>query len=86
MNGEVIVASIRAPSTVYGVHGTEGASLWKCFARGSILHSDLEAWEYAALPPGGVSGEHEHTRTDEVYVIVSGEGEMLLGVGEEEQG
>ncbi|MGH2870819.1 MAG: cupin domain-containing protein [Solirubrobacteraceae bacterium] len=78
MDGEVIVASVREPSTVYGVHGSDGASYWKCFARGSVLHSDLEAWEYAALPAGSVSGEHEHSRTDEVYFILTGEGEMSL--------
>jgi uncharacterized cupin superfamily protein len=34
--------------------------------------------EWARIPVGGVSGEHTHTRTEEVYVILSGTGEILL--------
>jgi len=73
-----LTTSTSAPSIVHGVHGAPGQSYWKCFARGNVLASALEAWEYAALSPGAVNGEHLHTRTDEVYFFLAGEGEMLL--------
>jgi mannose-6-phosphate isomerase-like protein (cupin superfamily) len=74
----LLTTSTRAPSVVHGVHGAPGQSYWKCFARGNVLASALEAWEYAALSPGAVNGEHLHTRTDEVYFVLAGEGEMTL--------
>jgi mannose-6-phosphate isomerase-like protein (cupin superfamily) len=74
----LILASTDEPSTIYGVHGAAGTSYWKCFARGNVLESALEAWEYAALGPHGLNGEHRHTRTDEVYFFVSGRGSMIL--------
>jgi mannose-6-phosphate isomerase-like protein (cupin superfamily) len=73
-----IIATTLDPSTIHGVHGAAGVSYWKCFARGNALASALEAWEYAALGPHGVNGEHHHTRTDEVYFIIAGEGTMTL--------
>lgn len=76
--GGVIVATTTLPSTIRGVHGAAGVSYWKCFARGTLLDSALEAWEYAALASYGMNGEHHHTRTDEVYFILAGEGTMTL--------
>lgn len=73
-----ILATTSAPSTIHGVHGAAGVSYWKCFARGNVLASPLEAWEYAALGPHGLNGEHHHSRTDEVYFILAGEGTMTL--------
>ncbi len=73
-----IVGRVSGPATVYGVHGADGTSYWKCFARGNVLASALEAWEYAALSPGAVNGEHLHTRTDEVYFILGGSGQITL--------
>jgi mannose-6-phosphate isomerase-like protein (cupin superfamily) len=73
-----IIATTLNPSTIHGVHGAAGESYWKCFARGNALDSALEAWEYAALGPHGLNGEHHHTRTDEVYFILAGAGTMTL--------
>jgi mannose-6-phosphate isomerase-like protein (cupin superfamily) len=42
------------------------------------LTSPCEAVEWASVPPGGLSGEHLHTRTEEIYFVVSGRGEVLL--------
>jgi mannose-6-phosphate isomerase-like protein (cupin superfamily) len=75
---DLILASTQEPATIHGVHGAAGTSYWKCFARGSMLHSALEAWEYAALGPYGANGEHRHSRTDEVYFFVGGRGTMIL--------
>ncbi|GGN92101.1 hypothetical protein GCM10010112_78930 [Actinoplanes lobatus] len=78
MRDGVVVADVSDPSVVYGVHGTEGASRWKCLARRAGLSAGWEAIEWACLPPGGVSGEHLHTRTEEIYFVLSGTGEILL--------
>jgi uncharacterized cupin superfamily protein len=75
---EVVIADLDEPSIVYGVHGTEGISQWKCFARRNNLFGPWEAVEWAWLPPGGVSGEHVHSRTEELYFIVSGAGMMTI--------
>ncbi|MEK8104586.1 cupin domain-containing protein [Micromonospora sp. M12] len=37
-----------------------------------------EAVEWARLPPGGLSGEHLHTRTEEVYILLTGGGHIIL--------
>jgi mannose-6-phosphate isomerase-like protein (cupin superfamily) len=78
MRSSVIVASTRESADVYGVHGTEGLTYWTCLARRTGLHGDWEAVEWACLPPGAVSGEHLHTRTEEVYLILRGRGEVTL--------
>lgn len=58
--------------------GTEGLTYWKCLARRTGTAGSWEAVEWASLPPGAVSGEHLHTRTEEIYFILSGEGELRL--------
>ncbi|WP_218952090.1 cupin domain-containing protein [Amycolatopsis anabasis] len=78
MDGRLIVGDTASASVVHGVHGTTGVSGWKCFTRRTGLAGDWEAVEWASLPPGGLSGEHVHTRTEELYFIISGHGEMLL--------
>jgi len=74
----IVVADLAEPSTVYGVHGSDGLSLWKCLARRAELVGCWEAVEWAWIPPGGVSGEHLHTRTEEIYFILSGRGQITL--------
>jgi mannose-6-phosphate isomerase-like protein (cupin superfamily) len=73
-----IIGDLDEPSVVYGVHGTTGLSRWKCLARRAGLFGSWEAVEWAWIPPGGISGEHVHTRTEEIYFILSGRGEMTL--------
>jgi mannose-6-phosphate isomerase-like protein (cupin superfamily) len=74
----VIIGDLEDPSVVHGVHGTTGLSQWKCLARRAGLFGSWEAVEWAWIPPGGISGEHVHTRTEEIYFILSGRGEMTL--------
>ncbi|MET8090842.1 cupin domain-containing protein [Micromonospora sp. NPDC005220] len=74
----MIIADATAPTEVHGVHGAEGTSWWKCFVRGAELAGGWEAVEWARLPPGGLSGEHLHTRTEEVYILLTGSGQILL--------
>lgn len=74
----MIVGDVSRPASVYGVHGTTGLTYWSCLTRRAGLSGGWEAVEWASIPPGGVSGEHLHTRTEEVYFLLSGEGELVL--------
>jgi mannose-6-phosphate isomerase-like protein (cupin superfamily) len=74
----LLVGDLEGASVVYGVHGSGGDSRWKCLARPVGLRGTWEAVEWAWLPPGGLSGEHRHTRTEEIYFILSGSGLMTL--------
>lgn len=78
LGGIAVIADLDEPSVVHGVHGAEGVSLWKCFARRTDMCGPCEAVEWARLPPDGTSGEHVHSRTEELYFIVSGTGMMLI--------
>ena len=78
MRHAVIVADNRRPADVHGVHGTRGLTQWACLARRAGLGGGWEAVEWASVPVGGVSGEHLHTRTEEVYVLLAGQGEITL--------
>ncbi|MFE3186627.1 cupin domain-containing protein [Streptomyces violascens] len=64
-------------ATVHGVHGAAGVTHWKAFAGRRQLASPTEAVEWASIPPYGLSGEHRHTRTEEIYLVLRGEGEFL---------
>ncbi|MCA2205415.1 cupin domain-containing protein [Streptomyces griseoincarnatus] len=72
------LGTVAGAATVYGVHGAAGRTRWKCFAGRRQLHSPTEAVEWASVPPGGLSGEHRHTRTEEIYLVLRGRGEFLF--------
>jgi mannose-6-phosphate isomerase-like protein (cupin superfamily) len=74
----LVVASPGRPARVHGVHGTSGLTYWRCLTRRAGLAGTWEAIEWASIPPGGISGEHRHTRTEEIYFVLSGRGELLL--------
>ncbi|MFE7190897.1 cupin domain-containing protein [Kitasatospora sp. NPDC057541] len=78
MRSAVVIADTTAPADVHGVHGAAGVTQWTCLARRAGLAGDWEAVEWARVPAGGISGEHLHTRTREVYVLLTGEGEVTL--------
>lgn len=78
MHGELQVSDLGTPSDVFGVHGASGRTHWRSLAAGRALCGPYEAVEWACVPPGGISGEHRHTRTEEMYVLLTGEGEALL--------
>ncbi|MER6361840.1 cupin domain-containing protein [Kitasatospora sp. NPDC001527] len=78
MRSAVVVADTTAPADVHGVHGAAGITQWTCLARRAGLTGGWEAVEWARVPVGGISGEHLHTRTREVYVLLAGEGEVTL--------
>ncbi|MFI5475641.1 cupin domain-containing protein [Streptomyces cacaoi] len=72
------IGTVAGAATVHGVHGAAGRTHWKCFAGRRQLDSPTEAVEWASIPPGGLSGEHRHTRTEEIYLILQGHGEFLF--------
>ncbi|WP_166026174.1 cupin domain-containing protein [Streptomyces chilikensis] len=71
------IGTVTGAATVHGVHGAAGRTRWKCFAGRRQLASPTEAVEWASVPPGGLSGEHRHTRTEEIYLVLRGRGEFL---------
>ncbi|RJO70656.1 cupin domain-containing protein [Nocardia panacis] len=74
----VIISTLGVPSQVYGMHGGAGRAEYAVHARRSQFFGPWEAFEWSLLPPGGVCGEHLHTRTEEIYFILSGSGDMVL--------
>src|SRR5262249_24760194 len=50
-----------------------------CLVRRNNLFGAWEAVEWAWLPQGGASGEHLHTRTEQLDYVVSGSGGMTIG-------
>lgn len=78
MSPGLVCATVDDPSLVYGVHGSPGCTRWACLASRRDLRSPCEAVEWASVPAGGVSGEHLHTRTEEIYFVLSGRGDVLL--------
>ena len=81
MNATAAMGDLRIPAHVFGVHGAAGVSYWKCLTRRLGLSADWEAVEWACLPPGGISGEHVHTRTEELYFILAGTGRITWAGG-----
>ena len=78
MTKPLIVSDTGSPSTMVGLHGGAGVNRWKRFVTGLMLHADWDSFEHNSLQPGGVIGEHVHTRTEEIYFVVSGRGEMTF--------
>jgi mannose-6-phosphate isomerase-like protein (cupin superfamily) len=76
MSSAVAIGDVRNPAHVFGVHGTTGISYWKCLTRRLGLFASWEAVEWACIPPGGVSGAHVHTRTEELYFILTSTGRI----------
>ncbi|MGH8907574.1 MAG: cupin domain-containing protein [Egibacteraceae bacterium] len=74
----LIVTNLDDPSLVYGMHYGESLARWKVLVRRNILFGSWEAVEWSWLPPGGASGEHVHSRTEELYFILSGSGVMTI--------
>lgn len=65
-------------SVVTDVHGAPGTSGWRQLVPGRPLDAPWEAVELARLGRDGVSGAHRHSRTNEIYLVLSGEAELEL--------
>jgi mannose-6-phosphate isomerase-like protein (cupin superfamily) len=46
---------------------------------GNMMWSDLDSFEHVRVPPGTSIGEHVHSRTEEIYFVIKGRGEMRVG-------
>ena len=79
MAGVVLVGSKDSPVEVTGAHGGTSSLLWKRFTDGNMMWSDLQSFEHVTVPPGGNVGLHVHSRTEEIYFIISGSGLMSVG-------
>lgn len=75
---QLVEPSIDGWSTVINVHGAAGHSGWQQLCPGFARRGPWEAVEAARLPPGGVSGIHRHSRTNEIYFILAGAGILTL--------
>jgi len=76
--GVVLIGTKDSPVEVTGAHGGTSSLLWKRFTDGNMMWSDLQSFEHVTVPPGGNVGLHVHSRTEEVYFIVSGSGRMRV--------
>ena len=72
----VLVGTKEEPVRIRGVHGGSGDLYWKCFVRLHMTHSPVVGFEYVRVPVGTAIGRHKHSRTEEIYFVVSGRGLM----------
>lgn len=78
MTDELIVADVNGASEVDSMLGGAEVAKQKCLIRREGMSGTWKAIKWSSLPPGVVCEEHPHTRTEEFYFILSGEGELLL--------
>jgi mannose-6-phosphate isomerase-like protein (cupin superfamily) len=72
----VLVGTNADAVRIQGVHGGHGELLWKCFARLHMTHAPIAGFEYVQVPAGTAIGRHKHSRTEEIYFVLSGRGLM----------
>jgi mannose-6-phosphate isomerase-like protein (cupin superfamily) len=81
MSGQMI-GSAAAPYAARGLHGGWGTVHVKRMATGNQMFSDVDSFEFVEIAPNSCGGLHVHTRTEELYFILSGRG--LLTQGDEQ--
>jgi len=64
-----------------GVHGGDGALGWKRLGTGNMMSSAVDSYEIAEMPPGTRAGRHVHSRTEELFFVLSGR--AVIGLGDE---
>ena len=79
MGETVLIGTTEAPVEINGVHGGVNPLYWKRFMTGNMMWSDLDSFEHVRVPPGTSIGEHVHSRTEEIYFVIKGRGEMRVG-------
>ena len=72
----VLVGTREEAVRIQGVHGGHGELLWKCFVRLHMTHAPIAGFEYVEVPVGTAIGRHKHSRTEEIYFLLSGRGLM----------
>jgi mannose-6-phosphate isomerase-like protein (cupin superfamily) len=81
VDGNALISTIDEPVAIYGSNGGAGTTWWKRFVSAGHLESETDSFEYNRIPPGSVIGQHVHTRTEEIYFIIAGTGEMIAPAG-----
>jgi mannose-6-phosphate isomerase-like protein (cupin superfamily) len=71
-----ILGNTAEPFRVRGIHGGVGDLYWKRLVTGGHMYGDWESFEYARLEIGASVGRHKHSRTEEIYIVVSGTGSL----------
>lgn len=74
----VIAGDTTSPGTVMGVHGGDGAMLWKRLATGAHLYGDWDGVEWVSFVPGARAGLHVHSHTEEIWFFLRGTGVIEL--------
>lgn len=77
----VIITAIDGLSRIRDIHGGTGEIRVKRLATGNMMYGDWDSFEYAELPPGTGAGKHVHTRTEELFFVLSGQ--AIIGLGDE---
>lgn len=62
----------------FGCHDGEGMFLNNGLFTGDDFKSNIQFMNYTILPKGSTIGNHEHTNDEEIYIILSGTGEMYF--------
>ena len=62
-----------------GVHGGAGALGWKRLGTGNMMASAIDSYEIAEMPVGSRAGRHVHSRTEELFFVLSGRAAIGLG-------
>ncbi|MCX4098714.1 cupin domain-containing protein [Nocardia sp. alder85J] len=73
-----IVNDTSGPATTIRQIGGTGTARWKQLAYGAHLQGEWNTVEHVTLLPGAGVGEHVHSRTEEIYYIVSGAATMRV--------
>lgn len=80
----VIVSSARGQSQlIRGLHGGSGDIRVTYMAIGGVLFSEMQLFEWGEVPPGAGAARHRHTRTEELFLVISGR--AIVGLGEDER-
>lgn len=79
--GGVIITATDGLQRIRDIHGGKGEIRVKRLATGNMMYGDWDSFEYAELPPGTGAGKHVHTRTEELFFVISGR--ALIGLGDE---
>jgi mannose-6-phosphate isomerase-like protein (cupin superfamily) len=77
----IITDAHEGLAKLVGVHGGAGALGWKRLGTGNMMASAIDSYEIAEMPVGSRAGRHVHSRTEELFFVLSGR--AAIGLGEE---
>jgi mannose-6-phosphate isomerase-like protein (cupin superfamily) len=78
----IITDAHEGLAKLIGVHGGAGAMGWKRLGTGNMMSSAVDSFEIAELPPGSRAGKHVHSRTEELFYVLSGR--AMIGLGDKQ--